>query len=74
MLFEQVGVCRLLTIVMHVVAPVACVLIGDALVTVLTVIFILSTAVQLTEGMDFAIVDRRKGLASLLVASQSWVL
>ena len=39
------------------VAPVACVLIGHALVTVLVVIVILSTAVQLTESLHFAIVD-----------------
>ena len=57
MLFEQVCVCRLLPIVLYMVAPVACVLIGHALVTVLVVIVILSTAVQLTESLHFAIVD-----------------
>ena len=56
------------------VAPVACVLIGHALVTVLVVIVILSTAVQLTESLHFAIVDWGEGLASLLIASQCWVL
>ena len=74
MFLEQMGVCRLLPIVLYIVAPVACVLIRHALVTVLAVIIILSTAVQLTESMHFAIVDGGEGLASLLIASQCWVL